>query len=303
MHQQNHSNTIAIHVIFAVALWNWTIREIFQWITKKLAHYQVMKVCKCVRPQPSKDQAYQRPQKNCYNTHQAQNIEAQPQIRCSSSHSFTWVKVCPTWIWTPHKQPITRCSYLEPHHPVIQRTCCRRVNVESPTHPRRLQGTVQIYAFLTANLLPCFFFIHSARTFIHFMSDWFRVSVIQCFFPHETVSFYGICCAPYGFVFVSVHSGLFVHSSSFFFILMLLPFCLGSISLTSTRSIIRSGSFLSKNHIDSIFYFDLFFSSLFHFISLFLKNPERFCVVDLHSRHRLKIHRYWNLETFNLKPV
>lgn len=42
----------------AVALWNLTIHAIYQWIMKKLAHYQVMKVCKCVRPQPFKDRAY-----------------------------------------------------------------------------------------------------------------------------------------------------------------------------------------------------------------------------------------------------
>lgn len=140
----------------AVDLWSWTIRVIFQWIMKKPVHYQAMKVCKCVRPQLFKDQAYQRQQKNYCSIHRAQSTEAQHRTLCSFNHSFIWAKVCPIWIWMHHKQQIIRCLYLE-HHPAI-RICYRRVSAEFLIHHHRQQGKFPIWIDLFANsnflLLP-----------------------------------------------------------------------------------------------------------------------------------------------------
>lgn len=121
-----------------VDLWNSTIHAIYQWIMKKLAHYQVMKVCKCVRPQPFKDQVYHWQRKNCYSIHQAQNTEAQRRIRCSFSHLYIWAKVCPIWIWMHHKPPIIRCLYLA--FRLDTRIYFRRVNVASLIHHHHQHG-------------------------------------------------------------------------------------------------------------------------------------------------------------------
>lgn len=100
-----------------------------------------MKVCKCVRPHPFKDQAYQQRQrtKSYYSIRQAQNTEAQPQIRCSFSHLFIWAKVYPIWIWMRRKRSTIRCSYLE-HRPAI-RIFCRPVNVELAIHRHHQRGS------------------------------------------------------------------------------------------------------------------------------------------------------------------